>query len=371
MSATTLLAVLTVVVAPSVVPVWHSGDDPDASELLEWMTDHPDDVSIVVTGGAPGVELSWNAEVERPLASTFKTIVLAAYAREAAAGRVDPDEVVPLEDVERWLVEGTDGGSHAAMLQRYGTPDGLRVDDLAAAMMADSANTATDALLARLGRTAVAETARELGLPRLAVAAAPPAGALGLLRDEALGPTTTARLHRLGTMDANDADMAAWDEFEVFAADPDAAAETLAALSELTTWDEQLRLTEALPWRARPVDMHQLLVSLLFERRLGTEATSIAERHLSWPMDDPAVAARFTELAAKEGAAPGTLAVHGSGLPRSGSVAGIARFVVFSVHGLDAESWSTSFAGDTYQQLGIRLLEDPAFVTELGRALSR
>ena len=162
-------------------------------------------------------------------------------------------------------------------LQRYGTPDGLRVDDLAAAMMAYSANTATDALLDRLGRTAVAETARALGLPRLAVAAAPPAGALGLLRDEALGPTTTARLRqarddgcerrrhvRRGTNSRS------------FAADPDAAAETLAALSELTTWDEQLRLTEALPWRARPVDMHQLLVSLLIERRLGTEATSIA-----------------------------------------------------------------------------------------------
>ena len=54
------------------------------------MMDHPDDVSIVVTGGPPSGELSWNAEVERPLASTFKTIVLATYAREVAAGRVDP-----------------------------------------------------------------------------------------------------------------------------------------------------------------------------------------------------------------------------------------------------------------------------------------
>ena len=282
-----------------------------------------------------------------------------------------PDEVVPLEDVERWLVEGTDGGSHAAMLQRYGTPDGLRVDDLAAAMMAYSANTATDALLDRLGRTAIVETATSSGCPARCRSCPTGRGTGPASRrnagtdDECSARSARERWMRTPPNDA------AWDEFEVFAADPDAAAETLAALSELTTWDDQLRLTEALPWRARPVDMHQLLVSLLFERRLGTEATSIVEQHLSWPMDDPALAARFTELAAKEGAAPGTLVVHGSGRPRSGPAAGIARIVVFSVHQLDAESWSTFFDGDAYQALGIRLLEDPAFVAELGLALSR
>ncbi len=333
------------------------------------MLEHPDDVSIVVTGGPPSGALTWNADVERPLGSTFKTIVLAAYAREVAGGRVDPEEVVALKDVERWLVEGTDGGSHALMVERYGAPDGLRVDDLAAAMIAYSANTATDALLHRLGPTSVSETARALGLSELAVVAAPPAGVLGLLRDDALGSTVDARLETLGRMDGISANRAAWRQFEVFAADPGAAADTLAALSELTTWNDQIQLTDVMPWRARPTDMHELLVRLLIERRLGPAATSIIEQHLSWPMDDPTLSARFTRLAAKEGAAPGALVVLGSGTPRSGAAAGIDRTIFVSVHNLDAESWFSFFESDVHQALGIRLIEDLAFVAELRRAL--
>ena len=378
----TVLAALTMAVAitpsrasgsvdPGAPLVRGVGADSEMGGLVEWMLGHPDDVSIVVTGGSSSGDLRWNAEVERPLGSTFKTIVLAGYAREVAASRVDPDDIVPLEDVERWLVEGTDGGSHALMVQRQAPPDGLRVDDLAAAMMAYSANTATDELLDRLGRNSIVETMDALGLPQLAVAAAPPAGVLGLFRDEALGSTTAARVETLRTMDGSAANIAAWQQFAAFAADPRAAADTLAALSELTSWENQLQLTDAMPWRARPADMHHLLVRLLTERALGPAATSIIEQHMSWPMNDPTIAAHFTDLAAKEGAAPGTLVVHGRGTPRTGSAAGVERTIVVSVHNLDAESWVSFFESDAAQALGMTLIDDPAFVAELGRALSR
>jgi hypothetical protein len=247
----------------------------------------------------------------------------------------------------------------------------VRVDDLAAAMMVYSANTATDELLHRLGRGAIVETAESLGLPELAVAAAPPAGVLGLLRDPTLGSTTGARVETLERMDTNSVSDAAWRQAEAFVADPDAAADTLAALSELTTWNDQLRLTDVLPWRARPADMHRLLVRLLIDQRLGPAATSIIERHMSWPMDDAAIALMFTHIAAKEGAAPGTLVVHASGRPRTGAASGTDRTIVVSVHGLDAELWIRCFEGDAYQALGVRLLGDPALVSELGQKLGR
>jgi hypothetical protein len=273
--------------------------------------------------------------------------------------------------VGRWLLEGTDGGSHALMMERFANPDGVPLDDLAAAMMAYSANTATDELLHRLGRRTVVETAQSLGLPELAGAAAPPAGVLGLLRDDMLGATAGVRLETLERMDTDSVSRAAWQQFEVFAGDPGAADDTLAALSELTTWNDQLHLTGVLPWRARPADMHQLLVGLLIEQRLGPAATSVIERHMSWPMDDPTLAAQFTHLAAKEGAAPGTLVVHASGRPRTGAAAGIDRTIFVSVHGLDAELWISCFETDAYQALGVSLLEDPALVAELGQALRR
>ena len=339
---------------------------------MQWIINHPDDTSIVVTGGAPGGQLHWNADVERPLASTFKTIVLAAYAREVAAGRIDPERVVPVEDVERWLVEGTDGGSHAAMLEQYATPAGIRVDDLAAAMMVHSANTATDALLHLIGRPAIVDTAAELGLPRVAAAAAPPAGALGLLTDVALGATPSARLDALLAMGAESADRAAWDGAAAFAEEPErTAASTLDALADLSSWDEQLRLAEALPWQGRPIDMHGLVVRLVVDGGLGATATDIVRAHMSWPMQDAGIAARFSQLVAKEGASPGTLVVHGSGRPRAGAVAGVDRTVVLSVHRLAPDLWIEMYQGESFHALALELLADPGLVAALRSELER
>jgi beta-lactamase class A len=341
-------------------------------ELVDWMLDHPEQVSIVVSGGAPSGELQWNGAIVRPLASTFKTIVLAAYAREAASGRVDPDEVVPIEEISRWLIEGTDGGSHAAMLERYGTGAGVRLDDVAAAMIAYSANTAADVLLDRLGRNAIAETVDVLGLPSLATAAAPPAGAVGLLGLDDLGSSAAARLDTLASMDAEAVDAAAWERSDAFAAAPGAtAADTLEALAELASWDLQLRLSDTLPWRASPTDMHDLLVRVLVEERLGAEATEIVRAHLSWPLEDAALAARFSALTAKEGAAPGTLAVHGMGRPRAGGAAGVARTIVLSVHGLDYEAWTAQVESGSLQALALTLIDEPDAVTALATALER
>ena len=126
-----------------------------------------------------------------------------------------------------------------------------------------------------------------------------------------------------------------------------------------------------LSWRARPSDVHTLLVRLLIDGRLGDEATRIVAGHMAWPMVDPELAARLSLLAAKEGQLPGTLVVHGSGRPLAGGAAGIDRTVVLSVHDLDYDSWISLVNAEGHQALALRLIEDPEFAAELSEALGR
>ena len=99
------------------------------------------------------------------LASTIKIVVLAAYAREVAAGRLDPHAELPIREWERFYLPGTDGGAHAAALAALGIPtdqDGFASnpeaavswDRIAQAMIRSSDNAATDLLLIRARRSA-------------------------------------------------------------------------------------------------------------------------------------------------------------------------------------------------------------------------
>ncbi|MFI7625938.1 serine hydrolase [Microbispora rosea] len=104
----------------------------------------------------PGV-LGLNEDVVLPLASTGKVLLLAALAQDVAAGVVDPDERVTLLD------EDYAGGS--GLLTVLSARD-WTTGDLALLTAAVSDNTATNALLRRLGLGRVDAAAAALGLAR-------------------------------------------------------------------------------------------------------------------------------------------------------------------------------------------------------------
>eukprot|EP01034_Spumella_vulgaris_P007163 gene7163-9124_t len=54
-----------------------------------------------------------------PLASTVKIILAIEYARQAAAGEIDADEVVPIAELEKFHVDNTDGGAHESWLASF------------------------------------------------------------------------------------------------------------------------------------------------------------------------------------------------------------------------------------------------------------
>jgi D-alanyl-D-alanine carboxypeptidase len=187
-----------------------AGED---AQLIDWVATHPDQVSLLATGGGDTAgELDWNAERARPVASTFKILVLAAYAREVTAGRLDPGESLARADLELWYLEGTDEGAHERAMAAMSVPAGgkLSLDQVVRAMVEFSDNAATDYLLDRLGRQRVLETARLLDLDTLETDVSPITGALLTLADDELGASPDERIDQLRSLTVEEQASRAW-----------------------------------------------------------------------------------------------------------------------------------------------------------------
>ncbi|WP_433236600.1 serine hydrolase [Streptosporangium sp. CA-135522] len=118
-----------------------------------------DNGARTVAVSVPGL-ISIDEDTELALASTGKLLLLAVVARGIAEGGLDPGEVVELRDDDRC------GGSGL-----LGVLSGRRwtIGDLAVLTASVSDNTATNALLRRIGLDRVAEGAAGLGFARTRV----------------------------------------------------------------------------------------------------------------------------------------------------------------------------------------------------------
>lgn len=116
------------------------------------------------------VLVSRQPDQKMPLASAVKTIIAVEFARQAAAGKLDPAQPVPLADLDLYYLPNTDGNAHPAWKQRLtqqnlinnGTVPLLEV---AKGMIQFSSNANTEYLLDRLGPEAVNANLKTLNLP--------------------------------------------------------------------------------------------------------------------------------------------------------------------------------------------------------------
>jgi D-alanyl-D-alanine carboxypeptidase len=343
------------------------------SELIDWIAAHPDQVSLLVTGsGEAAGELELQAERSRPVGSTFKLLVLAAYAREVAAGRLDPAERIALAELDRWYLNGTDGGAHERALAAMppGTRHTLALDQLVRAMIEFSDNAATDLLLARIGRARVLETAALLDVEALGAGVSPVLGALLTAVHDRLGDSVAERIRRLRALPAGERAEHAWRLAARYADAPEAALAGLApALATLGAWGKQVALADALPWRGSARDLATLVGEATSGKALGRETARIMERQLSWPMADPRIAARFEALGLKEGATAGVRALAGFARPRNGPWNGRERVVVLLFEGVDAAAWQAS--EEAASLLAADLADTPDVVASLRERMNR
>jgi D-alanyl-D-alanine carboxypeptidase len=110
-----------------------------------------------------------NIDSVMPLASTVKIIVAAEYARQVAAGIIDPAEMIDTATLDRFYIPNTDGDAHPSWLaevRKKGLLFGSNVplNEVAKGMIRYSSNANTEYLLDRLHVDSVNAGIKRLGL---------------------------------------------------------------------------------------------------------------------------------------------------------------------------------------------------------------
>ncbi|NRG48048.1 serine hydrolase [Bacillus sp. CRN 9] len=106
-----------------------------------------------------------NPDQKLPLASTVKIIVAIEYAKQAAAGKIDPQEKVSIDTLNTYYLPKTDGGAHEAWLAQYSKETNeVAINEVAEGMMAYSSNANTDYLIQKLGLDNINQLINELDL---------------------------------------------------------------------------------------------------------------------------------------------------------------------------------------------------------------
>ncbi|GGG23441.1 D-alanyl-D-alanine carboxypeptidase [Rhodococcoides trifolii] len=152
-------------------PACESTPAVDLTQPEGWIGQIPaqsETTSLVIDDGK-GTVVDHRPDAVQPLASAVKVVHLAAYAQAVAAGKLDPNEQVPILDWERWHASGVDGGAHPQALTRLGIPNNgvfpddlsgtVKLDDMVSAMIQESDNATADYLRYRLGDQALIDAA--------------------------------------------------------------------------------------------------------------------------------------------------------------------------------------------------------------------
>ncbi|WP_446218718.1 serine hydrolase [Micromonospora sp. IBHARD004] len=119
---------------------------------------------VPVEGGGGGLEVGVRADEQVVIASVFKILLVLEFARQAAAGQLDPTERVLVRADDRlggWGIAGCADDAEVSLR------------DLAYFAMSVSDNTAADLLLRWVGPDVVPMLAAELGLSRTRIVGGP------------------------------------------------------------------------------------------------------------------------------------------------------------------------------------------------------
>jgi len=126
---------------------------PSEDFVLEFIKENPEKSSIALIRNDTVVALH-NGDKMMPLASTFKIIVAISYARMAAEGKINADEMIPVSELEKYYVRNTDGGAHQMWLDAVSariTDQKISIREISKGMIKYSSNANTEWLMLKLG----------------------------------------------------------------------------------------------------------------------------------------------------------------------------------------------------------------------------
>lgn len=334
-----------------------------ADGFLRYIREHRTDVALVFYSAnevAAERDIFHNAGEPMPLASTMKVLVLAAYAREVVAGRLDPEEQVSVRDWQRYYLPGTDGGAHAEALKRLGlstggigdakrAPETVTFDEVVRAMIRESDNAATDHVLDRVGTEAMNAIIENAGMRDHDTITSLLGEDLCISNHE--NPTLTdERLMSLLSLSPEEYRRTTEEMARKYLDTPWGEAERrfrssgAPALKRRNDTVAYQRLTP----KGTAGDYARIMADVVTGEFISLEVSEIMCSHLEWPMQEPANRERFYAFGAKGGSLPGVLTEAWYLMPRFGGFAGKTRVVALFVRGMPLSAWLRS--SQTYAQ---------------------
>lgn len=275
--------------------------------VLNYIRDHPGDVAIACLDPArPEAGLYHNAGEAYPLASTFKLIFLAAYAENVSSGTLDPQESVPVTDLEAYYLPETDGGAHAEFLNSLGANTrSLTLGQVVDGMIVYSSNAAADYIYSRVRDTDFPVLYQRLSLENTDL----PFTFLGLYlfmsnhetgayaQEELTLEEARAEQKRLEGLFVHDL---SWREAEL---------EFLRNQGNFAPLTIQKEVLNQFGMKGSARDLAGIMQAAYgYNDGLPAAMQDIMRRHLEWPIRlDPVNAGMFEVLAAKSGAWPSVL----------------------------------------------------------------
>ncbi|MEM6516637.1 MAG: serine hydrolase [Bacteroidota bacterium] len=127
--------------------------NPSEHKVLDFIKDNPERASILLVRN-DSVVAQQKINRVMPLASTVKIIIAIEYAVQAAEGKIEPKDLVALNEINKFYIPNTDGGAHPAWLNSVKaiTVNGnVPIREIARGMIKYSSNANTEWLLNRLG----------------------------------------------------------------------------------------------------------------------------------------------------------------------------------------------------------------------------
>jgi D-alanyl-D-alanine carboxypeptidase len=334
------------------------------NELAEIIRANPTTTAIVAYTmdelGQPvndGSEVFYNADTPLVLASTMKTVILAAYEDAVERGELDPNEQVTIAELEKYYLPRTDGGAHAAGLATLGLATDaegfardqaakISLDDIARIMIHNSGNAETDYLMARMGAERIAATMSTAGLKHHTPFHSILGISLAMFNHEI--PLTDAEQRQALLSEVANGDFTTLEALaDLYLHDSNWRAAQLAFMkSEAFTaaagqmgWDGQVEASRLFP-KGTAREYAHLMAQIASGRLISPIVSARIQQKLeSTPADDPMRLLFHQRYGAKDGVTAGALTLVSYAVPKSGPLAGQTRVVVILTNGLPYEAW--------------------------------
>jgi D-alanyl-D-alanine carboxypeptidase len=340
--------------------------DQQKKALTETIRANPDTTAVVAytldERGQPvldGSEVFYNADTPLVLASTLKTVILAAYETAVERGELDPNELVAIGDLEAYYLPQTDGGAHVAGLASLGlaaNADGfardqaatISLDEIARIMIHNSGNAETDYLMARLGAERIAATLSAAGMEQHTPFHSILGITLAMFNHEA--PLTNAAQRQALLAETASGNFSALEALaERYLHDPAWRAAQLAFMkSEAFTaaanqmgWDGQVAASRLFP-QGTAQEYARLLAKIASGQFISPAVSARIQQKLETsPADDPMRLLFHRRYGAKDGVTAGVLTLVSYAAPKSGALAGKTRVVVILTNDLPYQAWAS------------------------------